>query len=372
MSEYYRSFNEEMKESFGGKVYRLALSASHTCPNRDGYRGTGGCIFCSAEGSGDFAENVPDIDIQIQQAKERVSRKLSRNFAGYMAYFQSFTETYGDEAYLVDCFRRAVSHPEVLALSIATRPDSVSDYMLSELSKLNRLKPVYIELGLQTIHEDTAAYINRCYRLKVFEDTFIRLKAAGLKVIVHVIIGLPGENASRTSETVRYLSVLTASDGSHIDGIKLQLLHVIKGTALAERLPKELITNRTYQSGADISEYSLNASASQEHILVKQTIETENVKSCATIGAIDYDTPLIKLSDGMQLPCYSLEAYARLITELIAILPSDVTVHRITGDAPKSLLIYPLWTADKKKVLNTINKSLRGHADGKSDKQKQH
>lgn len=359
MNEYYRSFDDEMKESFGGKVYRLALSASHSCPNRDGHCGTGGCIFCSAGGSGDFAENVPDIDMQIEQAKERVSRKLSRNFAGYMAYFQSFTETYGDEAYLIDCFNKAIAHPEVLALSVATRPDSVSDNMLSRLSKLNSLKPVYIELGLQTIHEDTAAYINRCYHLKVFEDTFIRLKAAGLKVIVHVIIGLPGEDASRTIETVRYLSGLTAPDGSHIDGIKLQLLHVLKGTALAERLPEELIKNRIDQSGADISEYSLNTSASSEHKLVKQTIETENVKAFTTIEAIDHDTPLIRLSDGMQLPCYSLEAYSVLIAELIALLPPDITVHRITGDAPKSLLIYPLWTADKKKVLNTINKVLR-------------
>lgn len=372
MSEYYRSFDDEMKESFGGKVYRLALSASHTCPNRDGRCGTGGCIFCSAGGSGDFAENVPDIDMQIEQAKERVSRKLSRNFAGYMAYFQSFTETYGDEAYLIDCFNKAIAHPEVLALSVATRPDSISDNMLSELSKLNRLKPVYIELGLQTIHEDTAAYINRCYPLKVFEDTFIRLKAAGLKVIVHVIIGLPGEGASRTAETVRYLSCLTAPDGSHIDGIKLQLLHVLKGTALAERLPEELIMNRIDQNDADISEYSLNASASSEHKLVKQTIETENVKAFTTVEAIDYDTPLIRLSDGMQLSCYSLEAYAKLIAELIALLPHDITVHRITGDAPKSLLIYPLWTADKKKVLNTINKVLREYADAKTYKQKQH
>ena len=367
MSEYYRSFDDEMKESFGGKVYRLALSASHTCPNRDGHCGTGGCIFCSAGGSGDFAENVPDIDIQIEQAKERVSRKLSRNFAGYMAYFQSFTETYGDETYLVDCFNKAIAHTEVLALSVATRPDSISDNMLSELSKLNRFKPVYIELGLQTMHEDTAAYINRCYRLKVFEDTFIRLKSAGLKVIVHVIIGLPGESPLRTVETVRYLSELTAPDGSHIDGIKLQLLHVLKGTALAERLPKKLITNRIDQSDADISEYSRNAAASSEHKLVKQTIETENIKSCTTIEAIDHDTPLIRLSDGMQLPCYSLEAYARLIAELIALLPPDITVHRITGDAPKSLLIYPLWTADKKKVLNTINKVLREHAVCEAD-----
>ena len=191
-------------------------------------------------------------------------------------------------------------------------------------------------------------------------------------MIVHVIIGLPGENASRTAETVRYLSGLTAPDGSHIDGIKLQLLHVLRGTALADRLPKELIMNRIDQSDADISEYSINAAASSEHKLVKETIETKKVKSCTAIEAIDHDTPLIRLNDGMQLPCYSLEAYARLIAELIDILPSDITVHRITGDAPKSLLIYPLWTADKKKVLNTINKVLREHADSKSYKQKQH
>ena len=333
----YYSFDDQMKERFGGKVYRLALSASKTCPNRDGTCGTGGCIFCSAGGSGDFAEDVSlDIRTQIERAKQRVSRKLSRNFAGYMAYFQSFTETYGDQEHLISCFREAAAQPEILSLSIATRPDSIEPEMLDALSELNRIKPVYVELGLQTIHEDTAAYINRGYSLPVFEEAFQRLKAAGLAVVVHVIIGLPGEDAERTKQTVRYLSDLvcrpageiliekTENRNPHIDGIKLQLLHVLKDTRLAGLLP-------------------------------------ENYAKQALTFAEGGDPGTLFLNDGTALPCYNIQNYAELITELISMLPARTAVHRLTGDPPKRLLLMPLWSADKKRVLNTITKCLQEH-----------
>ena len=311
MNGYYRSFDDEMKELFGGKVYKLSLSAAHTCPNRDGSCGTGGCIFCSAEGSGDFAENAASIDEQIERAKLRVSNKLGRSFAGYMAYFQAFTETYGDTDYLAGCFEQAAAHSEILALSIATRPDSISDDMIARLQAINEQKPVYIELGLQTVHADTARYINRCYELPVFEDAFRRLKCAGLRVVVHVIIGLPNENEEKTAATVKYLAKLTYR-GMHIDGIKLQLLHVLKDTELEKRMPCQNDMSGT-----------------------------------------------LTLKDGAFLECYSMSDYAGLIVKLVAMLPKDITVHRITGDPPKSLLIWPQWTTDKKRVLNTIARAFR-------------
>lgn len=366
MGEYFHSFDDEMKEMFGGKVYRLALSASHSCPNRDGRSGTGGCIFCSAGGSGDFAaEYGRDIDAQIEEAKQRVSRKLSRSFAGYMAYFQSFTETYGDEDYLAGCFEQAAAHSEVLALSVATRPDCISDYMLARLAGINRSKPVYVELGLQTVHDDTAEYINRCYHLDVFEDAFRRLKAAGLKAVVHVIIGLPGEDEERTIQTVKYLSELEY-EGMHIDGIKLQLLHVLKGTRLAELIPREIL-NAAGNSGTSDPQAAIgceqvklqpaladNASGKAPgfgHDRAKSNSDfVENGEYIAGSGQIF-------LNDGKTLTCYNVSGYADLITRLAAMLPGDITIHRITGDAPKSLLIYPKWTADKKRVLNTITKT---------------
>ncbi len=319
---YYYSFDDAMKERFGGKVYRLALSASLNCPNRDGTCGTGGCIFCSKGGSGDFAEDAAlPVSEQIQKAKTRVSKKLSRSFAGYMAYFQSFTETYGDQDHLISCFREAAAAPEILALSIATRPDCIQEKMLQALAELNRIKPVYVELGLQTIHEDTAGYINRGYKLDVFEDAIRRLKSAGLAVVVHVIIGLPGEGPERTKATVRYLAGL--SETYPIDGVKLQLLHVLKGTRLAELLP------------ADYAEQA-------ERVMMRD-------QGCGTLI----------LNDGKALPCYNIQNYAELITELVSMLPEETAVHRVTGDAPKALLLFPQWTADKKRVLNTITKCFR-------------
>ena len=301
-----KTFDEEMKELFGGKVYRLSLSSGCTCPNRDGTAGTGGCIFCSAGGSGEFASRADiSVSAQLEEAKKRVAGKLSRSFAGYMAYFQSFSGTYGPVERLEKLFAECLDHEEILALSVATRPDCLPPETVAMLARLNRRKPVWVELGLQTVHEDTAMLINRGYRLPVFEDAVRRLKAAGLRVVVHVIVGLPGEDAERTAETVRYLSRLTgAADGKPvclIDGIKLQILQVLKGTRLAE----------------------------------------------------------MKKQDSRILPEYSPESYAALLKELLDILPASVTVHRLTGDPPKSLLISPAWTADKKRVLNTIRKTLQ-------------
>ena len=391
MNGYYRSFDDEMRELFGGKVYRLSLSAAHTCPNRDGKCGTGGCIFCSAGGSGDFAENSESIDEQIERAKLRVSSKLGRSFAGYMAYFQSFTETYGDTDYLAGCFEQAVAHPEVLALSVATRPDSISDGMIARLKGINESKPVYVELGLQTMHEDTARYINRCYELSVFEDAFRRLKGAGLKVVVHVIIGLPNEDEERTAATVRYLAELKSGD-KHIDGIKLQLLHVLKGTELAARLtyqePALCEGSQSEQTGADdtalMSEtgrtlkahgdiYRKEAINAERLIFNKEDDKAErlslikkedNQAERLVFNKEDNNDERLILNDGAFLTCYNMSSYAGLIVRLTAMLPECITVHRVTGDAPKSLLIWPQWTADKKRVLNTIAKAFRDKAAG--------
>ena len=321
MAHFY-SFNDQMNDMVGGKVYRLSLSSHCSCPNRDGTLSEGGCIFCSAGGSGEFAACASkDIAAQIEEAKARVNNKIGRNsgFAGYMAYFQSFTNTYGDTDAIAALFERALSFPEMVSLSVATRPDCLKEDMVERLAEINRSKPVFVELGLQTVHEDTAAYINRCFSLEIFEDAFARLKEKGLRVIVHVITGLPGENAQRTKETVKYLSKLEYK-GEYIDGIKLALLYVLKGTKLAALLPDDIKIL-----------YASDASA----------------------GA---DPPgYIVLKDGMVLPQYSLYEYAAFTAELIHMLPAGCAVSRVSGDPPKKDLILPKWCADKKRVLNAIH-----------------
>ena len=224
----YHSLDYELKKQFGKKIYKISLDGGMTCPNRDGTLGTGGCIFCSAGGSGDFAEKrTSSLKEQMDLAKTRVSRKISGDDSSYIAYFQSYTNTYAPLPYLEQLFTEAVSFPEICGLSIGTRPDCLPDGTVKLLAELNRKKPVWVELGLQTIHEDTAKLIRRGYELPVFEDAYRRLKAAGLTVIVHVILGLPGESKEQILKTVRYLGTL------HVDGIKLQLLHVLKDTDLA-------------------------------------------------------------------------------------------------------------------------------------------
>lgn len=371
------SFNDQMNELFGGKVYRLSLSSGCTCPNRDGTLSKGGCIFCSEVGSGDFAEPfAEEIFSQIEAAKQQISGKIRNksSFAGYMAYFQSFTNTYGDQERLKALFKRAAEHPEIKAISIGTRPDCISDEMIEALSAINEKKPVFIELGLQTIHEDTAEYINRCYKLSVFEDAFRRLKRAGLRVVVHVIIGLPGESKIMTMETVRYLSELEfnkkdvlespdkydgdavsdeAADSKmkeiskagckKIDGIKLQLMHVLENTKLAALLP-EYDTDRA-SIEPDVNRYGLRIRHFDE-------IGGPDALKYGR-GFTEFEHGIV-LKDGVLLPQYTLSEYASFVRELVDILPKETAVHRLTGDAPKKLLILPQWTADKKRVLNTI------------------
>lgn len=280
----YRSLNAAMQEQFGCKVYKLALSGGMTCPNRDGKCGTRGCIFC--DGSGTFAEDG-DIPTQLKNAKARVAKKASGG--KYIAYFQSFTNTYAPTDYLRRIFTQALSDPEVVALSVGTRPDCLPEDVVSLLRELNEKKPVWVELGLQTIHEKTAEYIRRGYALPVFDDAVRRLKQAGLTVIVHMILGLPGETRQDMIDTAEYIGRCGA------DGIKLQLLHVLRGTDLASE----------YEQG--------------------------------------------------KIPVLSLPEYISLLCDCIEHLPEDMVIHRMTGDGAKKDLIAPLWSADKKRVLNAIS-----------------
>ena len=327
----YYSLDAALRRQFGGKVYKLALSSGCTCPNRDGRVGSGGCSFCGEGGAGEFAaEGSLPIAAQLEEAKARVQAKCSKSFAGYIAYFQSFSNTYGPLERLGPLFEAAIRPAEVLALSLATRPDCLEVEMLRFLSELNRRKPVWVELGLQTMHEDTARLINRGYELPVFEEALRRLKAAGLTAVVHVIAGLPGEDAARTKETVRYLAGL-----GQVDGIKLHLLHVMRGTRLAKQYGFEPKNEPDNRFGNESENEPL----------------PDPSASLANSAQLDRELP--------PLFSYSLEAYADLVVDLIELLPPDLVVHRITGDAPKRLLLSPLWTGDKKRVLNTIHRRFR-------------
>ena len=292
-----RRLSDYCKEKFGTKVYRLALSSGATCPNRDGKVGTGGCSFCSEKGSGEFAIDVMDLDLQIERAKALISKKFPNSIntaeRKYIAYFQSFSNTYGDTKRLIGLFERAINKDEVVALSIATRPDCFSEEMLNSLERLNKIKPVWIELGLQTINENTARAFNRGYALDVFEKTYDELKKRNFEVIVHMILGLPGESEEDMYATVKYLSK------KNIDGIKIHGLHILKGTRLAS----------------------------------------------------DYEKHPFKIM--------SLEEYTRILINCLNLLQKDTVVHRMTGDGDKKILIEPQWSADKKRVLNYINKKIK-------------
>lgn len=307
----YTSFSNYAKELFGTKVYRLSLQSGCGCPNRDGRVGVGGCTFCSEGGSGEFASAVAPIGVQIEQAMERVRHKLpdrgAERRACYLAYFQSYTNTYGDRRTLLSYFREALAHPQVVGLSIATRPDCLEDEMITALAELAHeysltaegaklaYKPVWIELGLQTIHDETAKRINRGYSLAVFTDAYRRLAAADLPVIIHVILGLPGENRADMLATIEYLAKLEPVPA----GIKLALLHILRNTALGRAYEKQPFA----------------------------------------------------------LP--SLEEYCDLVVNCLKRLPPQTVVHRITGDGPKRLLLAPLWSADKKRVLNALQRAIR-------------
>ncbi len=279
--------NDHLKKTFGTKVYKIALNGGFTCPNRDGKVGTGGCIFCSAGGSGEFAGS-PDKSIteQINEGKARVSKK---NKSGkYIAYFQAYTGTYGPYDRLKALFLEAISHPDIVALSIATRPDCLPDDTIDLLSELNGIKPVWVELGLQTIFEESEKYIRRGYELSVYDDAVSRLRENNIEVITHMIIGLPGETVSDMVETVRYIC------DSGATGIKLQLLHVLRGTDL----------EKEYNAG--------------------------------------------------RVRVLSEDEYIDILKECVKVIPDNVVIHRLTGDGDKRLLIAPLWSADKKHVINRI------------------
>jgi radical SAM protein (TIGR01212 family) len=290
----WRSANPYFRARFGCKVYKLALDGGMTCPNRDGTLDTRGCIFCSAGGSGDFAEPLcGSIEEQLDRAKSRVAVKAGPD-ARYIAYFQSYTNTYAPAERLEALFAPVLARPEIVALSVATRPDCLPAPVLDLLERLNREKPVFVELGLQTIHPQTAAFIRRGYDLPVFDRAMRELAARGLEPIVHVILGLPGEDETDMLETVRYVGASGAA------GIKLQLLHVLEHTDLAA----------LWRQG--------------------------------------------------KVPTMTLEEYAVLLGRCLQVLPPEIVIHRLTGDGAKKDLLAPLWTADKKHVLNYMNQYLRG------------
>ncbi len=290
----WRSANPYFRARFGCKVYKLALDGGMTCPNRDGTLDTRGCIFCSAGGSGDFAEPLcGSIEEQLDRAKSRVAAKAGPD-ARYIAYFQSYTNTYAPTERLEALFAPVLARPEIVALSVATRPDCLPAPVLDLLERLNREKPVFVELGLQTIHPQTAAFIRRGYDLPVFDRAMRELQARGLEPIVHVILGLPGEDETDMLETVRYVGASGAA------GIKLQLLHVLEHTDLAA----------LWRQG--------------------------------------------------KVPTMTLEEYAVLLGRCLQVLPPEIVIHRLTGDGAKKDLLAPLWTADKKHVLNYMNQYLRG------------
>lgn len=296
----YYSLDFYLKQTFGEKIYRIALNGGMSCPNRDGTIGTGGCIFCSTGGSGDFAASrLLSITEQIEQEKERIRSK--RHCNRYIAYFQAYTNTYAPIETLRRLFTEAISHPDIAVLSIATRPDCLGEPVLELLEELNRMKPVWVELGLQTMHDKTADFIRRGYPLSVYEDAVKHLKKHNLMVITHIILGLPYETTDDMLATIAYLNRLGC------DGIKLQLLHVLSGTQLANYYEKQ---------------------------------------------------PFSILSQ---------EEYLSILIDCIEHLSPDTVIHRVTGDGPKDLLLAPLWSLNKRGVLNSLHREmkLRGAYQGR-------
>lgn len=288
----YRTLNQHYRQKFGCKIYKLAIDAGFTCPNRDGTLDTRGCIFCSAYGGGEFAEGAaPSIAQQLERAKTRVRSKIKDG--KFIAYFQSFTNTYAPVEQLRALYTAAMAPEDIVGLAIGTRPDCLPNETIALLKELNQIKPITVELGLQTIYEETARYIRRGYATTVYDDAVARLKKAGIAVVTHVILGLPGETPEMAVETTRH----AVSVGT--DGIKFHLLHVLRGTDL----------------------------------------ET------------DYRKGLFR--------CLELEEYAAVLKQCLRVLPPHITVHRITGDGAKRDLIAPLWSADKKAVLNFLNNYLK-------------
>lgn len=288
----YNSVSDYYRKKYGCKVYKLSLKGADTCPNRDGTVGTGGCIFCSKAASGEFSEDkIGTVSEQLERAKKRVSKKIKEG--KYIAYFQSFSNTYGDANYLKNLFSQAIKPDYIVGIAIGTRPDCLSEEVLNILSEINAQKPVTVELGLQTSNDKTAEYINRCYKTEVFDTAVKKLKAREIEVVAHMIIGLPFETEEDMLNTAKYIA------NSGADGIKFHLLHILKDTKLA----------------------------------------------------LDYEKGTFSTLD--------LETYTAILKKCIEVISPEMTVHRITGDPPKSELIAPEWSADKKRVLNYINKCFK-------------
>lgn len=283
------TFNDYCRKTYGEKIYKISLNAGFTCPNRDGTKGKRGCIFCSEGGSGDFAQALcSSIDEQIEAAKQQVAKKYKGN--RYIAYFQAFTNTYGTTDRLRKIYLPIAEREDIAAIDIATRPDCLGEEILQVLQEIQEKKPLIVELGLQTIHEKSIQYIRREYDNREYEEAVSKLNAMGIHTVTHVILGLPGETKEEMVETVKYVAEQKSA------GIKLQLLHVLKGTDLAA----------DYEAG--------------------------------------------------KFDVLTLDEYIDILQACIEVLPEEMVVHRLTGDGPKSLLIAPKWSADKKKVLNRINK----------------
>lgn len=289
----YFSLDYYLKQLFHDKIYKISLNAGMTCPNRDGTIGTGGCIFCSEGGSGDFAQQ-PCLSIteQIEHGKSLVAKKSKSN--RYIAYFQAFTNTYAPVSYLRKVYFEALSHPDIVGISIATRPDCLPDDVIMLLSECNQIKPVFIELGLQTCHNNTANLIRRGYPLSVYESAVQKLREHNLPVIVHIILGLPYETMDDILTTIQYLNT------SPIQGVKLQLLHVLKHT----------------------------------------------------------DLEVLYRTDPTAFAMMDFTTYVNTVIACIELLRDDIVIHRITGDGPKELLLAPIWSLNKRLVLNTINQQL--------------
>lgn len=283
LSDHYR-------QKYGCKVYKLSIDAGFTCPNRDGTLGTGGCIFCGADGGSAFAARAGSIADQLQEAKKKVAFKGGEKF---VAYFQSFTNTYAPVEHLEACYRQAIIGEDIVGLAIGTRPDCLSDETVALLSKINKSKPVSVELGLQTIHQKSIDYIRRGYENAVYLDAVRRLHEAKIEVVTHIILGLPGETEEMMVETTR------AAVAAGTDGVKFHLLHILKDTDLAG----------DYEAG--------------------------------------------------KFRCLELAEYAAILDRCLAVLPAETVVHRITGDGAKKDLLAPLWSADKKRVLQYLNTHLK-------------
>ena len=306
--ERYYSLNKYLREKYGEKIYKLAIDSGLSCPNRDGTLDTRGCIFCSNGGSGDFSCKSLD-EAKAFLKHENPDDAFETKFTGqkYIAYYQSFSNTYAPVEKLEQIFRPAIEDDEVVSLAVATRPDCLPPFILDYLYELNRIKPIWVELGLQTIHPETAAFIRRDYALHTFETAVKNLRLIDVDVVAHLILGLPGESKKDMLESVRFLNT------QDIHGVKLHLLHVLEGTDLGE----------LYKKGLKKEKHSK-----------------------------------VPLNDFLYYEPMTLDEYADLVCDCVGSLRPDIVIHRLTGDGPKKLLLSPLWSGDKKKVLNTINRRL--------------